>query len=276
MGTPANLEALAALGVRCDADRRRRGDRRRRRRRRRGRRARRAPRASSAPPAAPSAGAATEPPRSLGAAARALGDANLALISVPGAYAALEAHRALSEGLHVFLFSDHVSAADEVELKRRGAERGLLVMGPGCGTAMLGDVGLGFANVVRQGPVGIVAAAGTGAQEASVLLDGAGDRRVAHRRRGRPRPVGGGRRDHVRARRCGCSSPTTRPRRCCSSPSRRRPSVVRELGDIDVAGKRVGGRVRRLGRRRGAVRGPPDARRRRVRGRAGRSLRPST
>ena len=76
--------------------------------------------------------------------------------------------------MHVFLFSDHVSAADEVALKRRGAERGLLVMGPGCGTAMLGQVGLGFANVVRSGPVGIVAAAGTGAQEAAILLDAAG------------------------------------------------------------------------------------------------------
>ena len=75
--------------------------------------------------------------------------------------------------MHVFLFSDHVSERDEVELKRRGAELGLLVMGPGCGTAMLGEVGLGFANVVRSGSVGIVAAAGTGAQEAASLLDGA-------------------------------------------------------------------------------------------------------
>ena len=123
----------------------------------------------TAPAAAASAAA-----RSLGAAARRLDGANLALISVPGEYAVLEAHRALSAGMHVFLFSDHVSAADEVALKRRGAERGLLVMGPGCGTAMLGQVGLGFANEVRSGPVGIVAAAGTGAQEAAILLDAAG------------------------------------------------------------------------------------------------------
>jgi len=123
----------------------------------------------AAPAAAASAAA-----RSLGAAARRLDGANLALISVPGEYAVLEAHRALSAGMHVFLFSDHVSAADEVALKRRGAERGLLVMGPGCGTAMLGQVGLGFANEVRSGPVGIVAAAGTGAQEAAILLDAAG------------------------------------------------------------------------------------------------------
>jgi FdrA protein len=103
-----------------------------------------------------------------------LDGANLALISLPGEYAVLEAHRALSAGMHVFLFSDHVSPADEVALKRRGVERGLLVMGPGCGTAMLGQVGLGFANEVRSGPVGIVAAAGTGAQEAAILLDAAG------------------------------------------------------------------------------------------------------
>src|SRR5262249_12012609 len=120
--------------------------------------------------AGPSAPAEKAPPRSLMAAS----GANVALISIPGEYAVLEAHRALTAGMHVFLFSDHVSAADEVALKRRGAERGLLVMGPGCGTAMLGEVGLGFANVVRSGSVGIVAAAGTGAQEAAILLDAAG------------------------------------------------------------------------------------------------------
>jgi FdrA protein len=119
--------------------------------------------------------AATAPqPRSLARAARELADANVALISVPGEYAALEAHRALSAGMHVFLFSDHVPIEQELELKRRGAELGLLVMGPECGTAMLGGVGLGFANVVRPGPVGIIAAAGTGAQESACLLDAAG------------------------------------------------------------------------------------------------------
>src|SRR4051812_33813561 len=117
---------------------------------------------------------AAAPPRSLGAAAAELGGANVALVSVPGEYAALEAHRALSRGLHVFLFSDHVSVADEVALKRRGRDRGLLVMGPGCGTAMLGGVGLGFCNVVPSGPVGIVAAAGTGAQEVACLVAAAG------------------------------------------------------------------------------------------------------
>jgi FdrA protein len=122
-------------------------------------------------------GAATpqrEPPRSLVSAARRLEDPNVAIISVAGEYATLEAHRALSAGMHVFLFSDHVSLDDELELKQRGAELGRLVMGPGCGTAMLGNVGLGFANVVTSGPVGIVAAAGTGAQESACLLDAAG------------------------------------------------------------------------------------------------------
>jgi FdrA protein len=113
-------------------------------------------------------------PRSLAVAARELDGANLALISVPGEYALLEAHRALSAGMHVFLFSDHVPLEAELELKRRADELGLLMMGPECGTAMLGGIGLGFANVVRHGPVGIVAAAGTGAQELACLLDAAG------------------------------------------------------------------------------------------------------
>ncbi len=104
----------------------------------------------------------------------AIDAANLALVSVPGEYATLEAHRALTRGLHVFLFSDHVSLDDEIALKRRGAEHGLLVMGPECGTAMLAGIGLGFANVVRPGPVGVVAAAGTGAQEVACLIDAAG------------------------------------------------------------------------------------------------------
>ena len=104
----------------------------------------------------------------------AIDAANIALISVPGEYATLEAHRALTRGMHVFLFSDHVSLEDEIALKRRGAENGLLVMGPECGTAMLAGVGLGFANVVDAGPVGVVAAAGTGAQEVACLIDAAG------------------------------------------------------------------------------------------------------
>lgn len=110
-------------------------------------------------------------PRTLEGAADSMRDAGVALVSVPGAYAALEAHKALSRGLHVLLFSDNVTLADEVELKQRAQDLALFMMGPGAGTAMLGGVGLGFANSVARGPVGIVAAAGTGAQEIMTLLD---------------------------------------------------------------------------------------------------------
>ena len=117
------------------------------------------------------AGPASRAHRTIGRAVRELPGSNVAVVSVPGEYAALEAHEALTAGLDVLLFSDSVSIPDEVELKERAAGLGRLLMGPGAGTAMLGGVGLGFANVVRPGPVGIVAAAGTGAQEAMSLLD---------------------------------------------------------------------------------------------------------
>src|SRR3972149_4149105 len=81
-------------------------------------------------------------------------DANLAVISIPGEYAAREALKALNAGLNVFLFSDHVSIEDELNLKRIASQNGLLVMGPGCGTGIINGVGLGFANVVRRGSVG--------------------------------------------------------------------------------------------------------------------------
>ena len=176
MGTAANLEVLAARGVEADAgpsdlvvavqsDSEEVGAETI---------AQAEEELSSGGSAGPGTAAERERPRSLVSARRQLAGANLALISVAGEYATLEAHRALSAGMHVFLFSDHVSDADEQELKRRGEELGLLVMGPGCGTAMLGNVGLGFANVVTSGPVGIVAAAGTGAQESACLLDAAG------------------------------------------------------------------------------------------------------
>lgn len=110
-------------------------------------------------------------PRTLTEARDVLPDATVAIISVAGEYAALEAHHALTAGLHVLLFSDNVSLAEEVELKQRATELGLLVMGPGAGTSILSGIGLGFANTVRSGPVGVIAAAGTGAQEVSSLLD---------------------------------------------------------------------------------------------------------
>jgi len=109
-------------------------------------------------------------PRSLEEAVRLLPGANTALISVPGPYAALEAHKALSRGLHTLLFSDNVPVADEISLKRRARDLGLLLMGPGAGTSYLGGTGLGFSNAVRKGPVGLVAGAGTGAQEIMTLV----------------------------------------------------------------------------------------------------------
>src|SRR5215471_4197473 len=110
-------------------------------------------------------------PQTIGEAAERLPDANVAVVSVPGPYAAIAAHSALTAGLHVLLFSDNVPLADEIALKDRASGLGKLVMGPGAGTAVLGGVGLGFANAVRAGSVGVVAAAGTGAQEVMTLLD---------------------------------------------------------------------------------------------------------
>src|SRR5262245_32063124 len=98
-------------------------------------------------------------------------DSNVAVISVPGDYAALAAYEALSSDLHVLLFSDNVPLDKEIALKDYALDRGRLLMGPGAGTAVLGGTGLGFANVVRPGRAGVVAAAGTGAQEAMSLLD---------------------------------------------------------------------------------------------------------
>jgi FdrA protein len=111
------------------------------------------------------------PPRTLREAMDRAPGSNVVVISVPGDYAALEAHHALSAGLDVLLFSDNVPLAAEVELKARAQRLGRLVMGPGAGTAMLGGTCLGFANVTAPGPVAVVAAAGTGAQEAMSLLD---------------------------------------------------------------------------------------------------------
>ena len=120
-------------------------------------------------------------PKSLRQAVQRQPESNVAVISVPGEYAALAAYQALTQGMHVLLFSDNVPLEKEIGLKEYARGRGLLVMGPGGGTAMLAGVGLGFANVVsRSSPaspassgcrVGVVAAAGTGAQEAMSLLD---------------------------------------------------------------------------------------------------------
>ena len=109
-------------------------------------------------------------PRSLAGAIDTLAGANLALISVPGVFAAGEARAALRRGLNVMIFSDNVPIADEVALKREARERGLLVMGPDCGTAMIAGAPLGFCNVVPSGGIGIVGASGTGTQEVMCLV----------------------------------------------------------------------------------------------------------
>lgn len=100
--------------------------------------------------------------------------AELALVSVPGLHAFVEAMDALDAGRDVLIFSDNMPVEQELALKRTAAERELLVMGPDCGTAVVGGVGLGFANATRPGPVGLVAASGTGCQQLLCLLDAAG------------------------------------------------------------------------------------------------------
>ncbi len=96
--------------------------------------------------------------------------ANLVVISVPGEYAASEAQRALERGLNAFVFSSNVPIEDELSLKRYARERGLIVMGPDCGTAIIAGVGVGFSNVVRRGPIGVIGATGTGLQEYTSLV----------------------------------------------------------------------------------------------------------
>jgi len=103
-------------------------------------------------------------PRSLDSAAKNLPEADWMLVSVPGRYAAGVAEEALDLGKHVFLYSDNVSVEDEVKLKQKANRLGLLVMGPDCGTAIINGVGLGFANHVSRGKIGLVGASGTGLQ----------------------------------------------------------------------------------------------------------------
>ncbi|RPI78428.1 MAG: hypothetical protein EHM41_24860, partial [Chloroflexi bacterium] len=101
-------------------------------------------------------------------------DINLVVISVPGDYAAREANKALELGKHVFLFSNNVPLEQEIEIKELARRHGLLVMGPDCGTSIIQGIGIGFANAVRRGPVGVVGASGTGIQEFTSLIHRAG------------------------------------------------------------------------------------------------------
>jgi FdrA protein len=103
-------------------------------------------------------------PRSIETAVQMAPEARWLLVSVPGRFAATVARQGLDAGRHVFLYSDNVSLDDEISLKRAAAAQGLLVMGPDCGTAIVNGVGLGFANAVRRGPIGVIGASGTGLQ----------------------------------------------------------------------------------------------------------------
>lgn len=113
-------------------------------------------------------------PRSLAGAVKNLPSAEWVLISVPGRYAAKVADEALDLGKHVFLYSDNVLLEDEIRLKKKAVEKNLLVMGPDCGTAIVNGIGLGFANRVRRGPIGLVAASGTGLQTVTTQIHNLG------------------------------------------------------------------------------------------------------
>jgi FdrA protein len=104
-------------------------------------------------------------PKSIEAADRMLPEAHWVLVSVPGIYAAGVVREALRLKKNVFLYSDNVSLQDEISLKKEASDQRLLVMGPDCGTAIFNNIGFGFANRVRQGPIGVVAASGTGLQQ---------------------------------------------------------------------------------------------------------------
>src|SRR5919107_3908841 len=142
MGTASNKEVLEAAGLL-------------------------APDARPAPP--PGGGAGPRRPRTLAEA-----PAGLAIVSTPGRYAGAEALKALRLGMNVFCFSDNVPLEQEIALKREAHERGLIVMGPDCGTAIVGGVPLGFANEVRAGDIGLIGASGTGLQQVSSLIDRCG------------------------------------------------------------------------------------------------------
>ncbi len=105
------------------------------------------------------------------AALEEMPDANLALFSIPGEYAADEIEKALDKGLNVFSFTDNISLADEVRLKQKAHDKGLLLMGPDCGTGIISSIPIAFTNVVKPGNIGIVGASGTGIQEVTTIID---------------------------------------------------------------------------------------------------------
>ena len=109
-------------------------------------------------------------PRTLRSALKINSEANLALISVPGDFACGEARKALRAGLNVMIFSDNIPLKDEIAIKKEASAKRLIVMGPDCGTALIGGIPLGFGNRVPTGAIGIIGASGTGIQEVSTLI----------------------------------------------------------------------------------------------------------
>lgn len=179
MGTPANLRILADAGVlAAEGETAGPGDLviaiRARDAARAAAAVAEAARILSRPKRTSGTGPAAVIPRTLRSAVAALPGANLALVSVPGAFAATEAMKALAAGLNVLLFSDNVSLDDEIALKAEARASGLLMMGPDCGTAIIGGVPLAFANAVTRGDTGIIGASGTGIQEVSCLVSNGG------------------------------------------------------------------------------------------------------
>ena len=114
-------------------------------------------------------------PPTLDSALNHLQGANMVVLSIPGEYAAAEAENALRAGLNVMMFSDNVKIEDELRLKKMAVVKGLLMMGPDCGTAIINGVPLCFANVVRRGKIGLVGASGTGTQEITVVAHQLGE-----------------------------------------------------------------------------------------------------
>lgn len=108
---------------------------------------------------------------SIEAALEEMPDANVALFSIPGEYATDEIEKALDNGLHVFSFTDNIPLEDEARLKQKAHDKGLLLMGPDCGTGIISSIPIAFTNVVRPGNIGIVGASGTGIQEVTTIID---------------------------------------------------------------------------------------------------------
>jgi len=111
-----------------------------------------------------------ENPKNIEEAVELQPDSNIAVISIPGQYVCYQSEKLLKKGINQMIFSDNVSVEDEIHLKKIGVEKGLLVLGPDCGTAIINGIPLGFANVVRRGSIGVVAASGTGTQEVTTII----------------------------------------------------------------------------------------------------------